>query len=165
MRYLIRQKVFSIVDKFTIKDELGNDSYFVRGKVLSIGNKLFLEDMQGNELLYIEQKIFRFLTEYNLYANGENVANVKRQFTFLKPKFNITSSQGDYTVEGNVLAHEFTILKDNNLVAQVSKKWFSFSDSYAVEIFDTENIPFLIALTIVVDQVLYDNRGHGSGNS
>ena len=40
MKLYIKQKVFSIKDKFTIKDEEGNDKYFVEGKILSLGKNI-----------------------------------------------------------------------------------------------------------------------------
>lgn len=33
MKYIINQKIFSIGDKFVIKDEYGSERYFVEGKV------------------------------------------------------------------------------------------------------------------------------------
>jgi len=46
-RYQIKEKIFSIGDSFTIKDEMGQDVYAVRSKLVSLSNKLLLEDMAG----------------------------------------------------------------------------------------------------------------------
>ena len=46
MKLYIKQKVFSIKDKFTIKDEEGNDKYFVEGKILSLGKKFHVYNME-----------------------------------------------------------------------------------------------------------------------
>ncbi|HPE69185.1 MAG TPA: LURP-one-related family protein [Thermotogota bacterium] len=165
MRYKIREKIFSFADRFTIKNEMDEPCYTVRGKVFSFGNKLFLEDLQGNELVYIEQKLFRWLPEYHLFRNGQEMAMVKRKFSFFRPKFEIFSELGDFTVEGNFWAHEFSILQNGLTVASISKKWFSFSDSYGVEIANTEQTELLLALTIVLDQVLYDRRGSSSSSN
>ena len=110
MRFQIREKVFSIGDKFTIKDQFGEDRYFARGKVFSLGNKLYLEDMQGNVLIYIEQKLFRLLPEYTLYKSDRPIAKVKRKFSLLRPKFEIESELGNFTVSGNYMAHEFFMI-------------------------------------------------------
>ncbi|OAA31514.1 hypothetical protein AT15_05425 [Kosmotoga arenicorallina S304] len=156
MRFQIREKVFSIGDKFTIKDQFGEDRYFVRGKVFSLGNKLYLEDMQGNELIYIEQKLLRLLPEYILYKNNKPIAKVKRKISFLRPKFEIEGELGNFAISGNYMAHEFSILREGTTMAKVSKKWFAFSDIYGLEVYYDELTEFLIALTIVIDQVLYD---------
>ncbi len=89
MRFMVKQKIFSFGDNFTIKDEMGNPHFQVRGRVFSLGDKLRLYDMKGNEVVYIEQKLFKLLPEYTLYYNGMPAAKVKREFTFFRPRFSI----------------------------------------------------------------------------
>lgn len=159
MRYKIRQKIISLGDNFTIKNEIDEDKFLVRGKVLTIGDKLRIYDLMENELVYIEQKVLRFLPEYNLFSAGKKLATVKKEFTFLKPRFNINSSMGNYTINGGFLNYDFEILKDSKLVATVNKKWLSFSDSYVADINEKEDQAFMLAMVIVIDQVLHD-RNH-----
>lgn len=162
MRFVVRQKVFSFGDNFTIKDEHGNDHFIVRGKVFALGDKLRIYDMAGNELFYIEQKLFRFLPEYTIYRSGQPMAVVKREFTFFKPRLNISSTLGNYTIDGNFLGMEFSIFKGGNRVAQVSKRWFSWGDTYGVDIAEGENTSFILSLVIVIDQILHDNNHNNS---
>lgn len=162
MKYKIKQKVFSFGDNFTIKDEKDEDQFIVRGKVFAMGNKLRIYDLVDNELIYIEQKLFRFMPEYNIYSFEQHLATVKKEFTFLKPRFNINSVTGNYTMSGDFFGHDFEILKDGKVVAIVSKKWLSFSDTYMVEIDDAEDQAFMLALIIVIDQVLHDNNHNNS---
>lgn len=162
MRYVIKQKVFSFGDNFTIKDENGNDCFKVKGKVFAFGNKLRLFDMQEQELVYIEQKLFKFLPEYNLYYKGDLYATVKKEFSFFKPKFNINSAMGTYRVEGNTWGMDFNIFKDDRHIAQVSKKWFSWGDTYGVDILGEEEPSYILALTIVIDQVIHDKNQNNS---
>lgn len=160
MRYNIRQKIFSFGDNFAITDEYDNEAFIVRGKVFSFGDKLRIEDLNSNELVYIEQELFHLFPVYNLYINGECVATVKKNFTLFGSHFSIDSSVGNFEVDGEFLSHEFTILKNGNVVAEISKRWFSFSDTYGVDIYDEENESLILALAIVIDQVLHDNDGH-----
>ena len=158
MKYLIRQRVFSFGDNFGIKDENGQDRYMVQGKVFSFGDKLKLMDMMGNELFYIEQRLFRFLPEYYIFAGGEEVAVVKKQLSLFTPKFIIESIHGSYSIEGNIFAYDFSVYRDGRTVAVVNKKWFSFSDTYGIDIADGEDHAFLLALAIVLDQILHDEN-------
>lgn len=157
MRVNIKQKVFSFGDKFSVNTDDGTPIIYVEGKVFSLGNKLKVLDAQGDELFYIEQKLFKFLPEYRIFSGGQEIAFVKKEFSILKPKINITSTYGYFTIEGNFLAYNFNIYRDGNLAATVSKKFVAFSDSYTLDIFEEENIPFIITLTIVIDQILHDN--------
>lgn len=50
-RYQIREKIFSVGDNFSIKDEVGQKVFTVRSKLFSFGDKLVLEDMVGKYVL------------------------------------------------------------------------------------------------------------------
>lgn len=158
MKFYIREKIFSMGDKFSIQDATGNDVFNVVGKVFSVGNKLRIYDMYNNELVYIEQKMFKFLPEYNIYLSGNLAATVKKQFTFFSNKFDIDSNMGRLDIEGDFLAHDFSITKNSTTVATVSKKWVSLSDTYEIDISEQENYAFILALVIVIDQVLHDKK-------
>lgn len=157
MRYVIRQKIFSLGDSFSIRDEAGNDRFIVRSQLLSFGKKLRIFDLAGNELCYIEQQVFRFMPEYNIYIAGEHIANVKKKFALFRNDFEINCPGAYYEVEGDFLAHEFDICKGRQVVARISKTFFSFTDTYGVDIDDDEDQVSLLALAIVVDMACHDH--------
>jgi Uncharacterized conserved protein len=159
MKFVIKQRVFSFGDSFVIKDEMENERYIVRGQVFSFGDKLTIYDMAGNEVVYIEQKLFRFLPEYDIYLNGQYAARVKKEFTLFSNNFDIDSTVGQFTVEGDFFGLDFTIYKNGSPSAYVSKQFFSWSDTYGVDIMDGENEALILALVIVIDQVVHDNEG------
>ena len=160
MRYLIKEKIFTLADRFRIENEQGYPQYEVVGKILTLGNKLNIYDMDGTELIYIEEKIFRFLPEYTIYRNGNIIGKIKKELTFMKPRFIIESSYGDFTIEGDVFHHNFDILKNGNPVAWVSKKWISLSDTYSVDIAEGEDHPFILSIVIILDQIFYDGNNN-----
>ncbi|MDQ2087641.1 LURP-one-related family protein [Herbivorax sp. ANBcel31] len=158
MRYIVRQKVFSLRSSFTIKDEGQEDIYLVKGQLLSLGNKLRIFNMGEEELCYIEQQLFRFLPEYNIYIDGVLEASIKKKFALFKNDFEIAAKKGQYYIEGDVFAYEFNIYKEGFMVASVSKKFFSFGDTYGVEVDDDENQVFIMALVIIIDMVCHNNN-------
>jgi len=157
LRYVIKQKMFTLTDSFSIKDASGNDIFVAKRQLLSFGKKLRIYDLAGNELCYIEQMLFRFMPEYNIYIAGQHVANVKKKFKLFKNDFVITSPYNQYDVEGDIFAHEFEIYKDGKVVARISKRFFSFTDTYGVDIDDGEDQITLLALAIVIDMVCHDD--------
>ena len=50
MIYLMKQKLFSWGDDFTIQDEAGQDLFFCRRQGLQPGKSTFISGMAGNEL-------------------------------------------------------------------------------------------------------------------
>lgn len=162
MKFYIREKIFSIGDNFSIKDVSGNDIFNVQGKIFSMGNKLRIYDMNNNEIVYIEQKLFKFLPEYSIYLNGIYAAKVKKEFTFFSNRFDIDSNMGNYEIEGDFFAHDFSIMKNGSTIAEVSKKWVSWGDSYEINIIEQENYAFILSLVIVIDQVLHDNKNRNN---
>lgn len=160
MKFAVKQRIFSLTDSFTIRDEYENERYNVRGSFFSLGKKLTIFDMSGNEVVYIEQKLFRFLPEYDIYYRGSYVANVKKEFTLFSNRFDIDSNMGRYTVDGDFLGLDFTIYKDGKAAAYISKKFFAWSDTYGVDVQEGEDDAFILALVIVIDEVVHDNRNH-----
>lgn len=160
MRYIVRQKIFSLGDSFTIKDEFGNDIFMVRQQLLSFGKKLRIYDMSENELCYIEQKLFKLMPEYDIYISGSHMANVKKKFAFFKHDFIITSPNEQFYVDGDIWAHEFEISREGQIAARISKTFFSFTDTYGVDIDDDCDQLSILALSIVIDMVCHDNKNN-----
>lgn len=162
MKYLVRQRLFAFNDSFYITDDQKEPVFQIEGKVFSLGNKLNIYDMKGNELIYIEQKLFKFLSEYEIYQGNRVVANVKKQLSFFKPKVDIVSDYGNFQIKGNVFAYDFSILRDGRVIANVNKKLISFSDTYLVKIEEGERDDFILSLVIVIDQIFHDNNHNNS---
>jgi uncharacterized protein YxjI len=161
MRYVMRQKLFCFGDDFTIKNEAGDDVFFVDGKVFSLGKKLSFQDMNGNELAFIQQKILSWGPTYEIYRKGELAAVVKKHlFTFFRCAFTVdVPGPDDIEAQGSFLDMEYTFTRGGETVAEVSKRWFAFSDTYGVDIADGEDAVLILASTVVIDMVCHaDNK-------
>ena len=147
MKLYIKQKVFSIKDKFTIKDEEGNDKYFVEGKILSLGKKFHVYNMEKEEVAYIEQKLF-------VYVKGEKIAEIHKKFSFLKPKYEIVGK--NWVTNGDMWAHEYNItdMDSGNQIANIKKEWMTWGDSYMLDIEDEKNEISIMAMILAIDAVM-----------
>ena len=160
MRYLMRQKLFSFGDDFTIQDGSGRDVFFVDGKALSIGNKLSFQDMAGKELAFIRQKLLSWGPTYVIeYPGGEAVVK-KHLFTFLHCAFSIDvpGTAGDLEAKGNLTDHEYAFERGGREVARVSKQWFTLRDTYGVDIADGEDDVLILASTVVIDMCCHGDQ-------
>lgn len=161
MRYVMRQKILSLADSFTIKDENDEDAFQVKGKLFSFGDKLSFQDLSGDELVYIDQRLLNWSPTYELWRGDELLAVVKRElFSFIHHRFTVdVPGPDDLEAEGDFLDHEYTFTRGDSVVATVSKKWFSWSDTYGIEIADGEDPVLVLASAVVVDMVCHsDNK-------
>ena len=160
MRYLMRERILSWGDDFTIKNEEGQDVYYVDGKVLSFGDKLSFKDMDGHELVLIDQKLLSIGPQYEIVRDGKTVAVVKKHlFTLFRAKFTVdVPGPDDLEARGNFLEHEYAFERGGRDVARVSKRWFSLTDTYAVDIDAGEDDVLILASAVVIDLVSHPDQ-------
>lgn len=160
MRYVMSQKFFSLADSFTIKDENEREAYLVKGKVFSFGDKLSFQDTEGNELVYIDQRLLNWSPTYELWRGADLLAVVKRQlFSFIHHRFTVdVPGPDDLEAEGDFLDHEYTFTRGDRVVATVSKKWFSWTDTYGIDVADGEDPVLILASAVVVDMVCHGDQ-------
>jgi uncharacterized protein YxjI len=160
MRYVMRQKLFSWGDDFTIKTEDGRDVFLVDGKAFSLGNQLSFQDMQGNELAFIRQKLLSWGPTYEITTGGELKAVVKKAiFTLVNCRFTVdVPGPNDLEAKGNFTDHEYRFERTAKTVATVSKRWFSWTDTYGVEVAQGEDDILILASTVVIDMACHQDR-------
>lgn len=166
MRYVMRQKLFSWGDDFTIQDEYGRDAFFVDGKVFTFGKQLSFQTMDRQELCFIRQRVMSWGPTFEIYRNGQLYATVKKQlFTFFNCKFEIDiPGPYDLTAEGDFTDHEYRIIQPPNYVAHISRQWFSWADTYGVDIAPGQDDVLILAATVVIDMACHGDSGHDSGS-
>ena len=157
MRYTMKEKLIALGEDFMIQDENGRDVYFVDGKAFSIGDKLVFKDMAGNELARIEQRLLAWGPTYEIYRDGRHVATVKKSlFTLLRCKFTVdVPGPNDLEAQGDFLDHEYAFERSGRAVASVSKRWFSWTDTYGVDVLDGEDDILILASAVVIDMVCH----------
>jgi len=154
MQYQMKQRFWTLGDKFIIKNATGQAAFQVIGKVFSIRDKLSFQDMHGNELAYIQQKLVSLRKRYQIYRDGQMFADVVKEFTLFKDKYTVDiPGPNDYTVKGNFWAHEYGFLRHGREVAHVSKRFFTFTDTYGLSIVDGEDDVTILATAVVIDLV------------
>ena len=158
-RYQLKQKVFTLGDSYKICDENGEERASVRSQLFAVGKKLFLEDQQGNELAMIRQQVFSFGPTFEISVGGKQLAIVKKKlFSLFKCRFSVdVPGPDDLEATGSFLEQEYSFSRGGYEVALVSKKWFSWSDSYGVEIQDGQDDILILASAIVIDLACHDS--------
>lgn len=158
----IKQKVFSLSEKFTVKDEQERDVYFVEGSFLKIPKTFSILDADRNEITLITKKTFSLLPTFFVEVDGQEAVTIKKDFTFFKQRYAIEAA--DIDVQGNWWDMEFDIVKNGEVIGSVSKQWFSWGDSYRVQVLDEELEHLVISLVVAIDCVKADQAAAAGGS-
>src|SRR5215475_12365526 len=151
--YVIREHLLRLGEDSDITDEAGQSVLHVDGKVLSLHNRLILRDLAGREVGRVHRKLVALRPTYEITIDGKDVAEVrKRLFTALGQRFTIgVYGAGGMEISGDLLSHEFTIGRNGQVVAAVSKRWLTATNTYSVEIVPGEDDVLILASVLALD--------------
>ena len=163
MKLYIKQKVFSFRDRFTVKDEFGRDCYSVSSELISLGKRLHIFDNTGREAAVVKEKLLTLLPKYTNSVKGLGDVEIARKLTLFKPYYVINGI--DWEVNGSFTEHNYTINQYTRTIATISKAWFSWGDSYEINVSDPDDALMVLAVVIAIDAVLArDNDAVSASN-
>jgi len=157
-RYQMRQRMLSIGDDYTIENDRGEHVFKLDGKALRVRKTILFKDMDGRELCKIQERMLHIRDSMEIEGpDGKRLAMVhKALITPLRERWVVDLEDGpDLRAQGNFVDHEYTIERDGDKVAEVSKRWFRVADTYGVEVFPGENDALILAATAVVDTMAH----------
>ncbi|MFJ8236432.1 LURP-one-related/scramblase family protein [Ureibacillus sp. NPDC094379] len=156
----IKQKVFSLSGKFTVKDQQEKDVYYVEGSFMQIPKTYSIMNTTRDEVALITKKMFSLLPKFFVEVNGREVLTIKKEFSFFKARYTIDAA--GIEVQGNWWDMNFQVYQNGEIIGQVSKEWFTWGDSYKVQILNDEMEAIIIALVVAIDCVKADQAASSS---
>lgn len=153
MRYLIREKFFRLGEDSTILNEAGQPILEVDGKVLSLHSRLIIRDMSGNEVANVHRRLIALRPTYEISRAGQELATVRKHLIspFVDRYTIDVPGPDDLHITGSLFEHEYTITRGGQLVATVSKRWFSLTDTYGVDIAPYQDDVLILASVLALD--------------
>jgi uncharacterized protein YxjI len=153
MRYVIRERLFRLGEDSDITDEQGQPVFHVDGKVLTLRNTLIVRDLAGTEVAKVERRLIALRPTYRITRQGEEVAEVRKKlFSPFVDRFTIDiPGPHDLQMTGSLFEHEYTITRDDQVVATVSKRWLSLTETYGVETALGEDDVLILASVLALD--------------
>ena len=149
MKLLFKQRLFSWFDSYDIYDEDGNTLFVVKGE-LAWGHLLRIYNNHGKEVGYIKEKVLTFLPKFEMYVDSHYVGCISKEFTFIKPKFNI--DYNGWNIEGDWLEWDYTIRNSaGNYIASVSKQIWNWTDTYVLDVQDPQDALGVLMLVLAID--------------
>ena len=152
MRLYIKQKIFSWNDKFSVYDANGTERYFVEGELFSWGKKLHVYDGMRREAAFIRQEVLTLLPKFIVSINGQDIAEIVKEFTFFRPKYRIDGL--GWEIDGDFWDHDYTITQNGRPIVSISKEWFTWGDCYELDIESPEDEIEALAVVLAIDCVL-----------
>lgn len=159
----MKQKVLSLNSKFTVKNEAEEDVYRVEGSFLRIPKKFSIFNQDQKEVAVVTKKVFSFLPRFFVEVEGQDVLTIKKEFSFFKAKYSIEGH--GIEVSGNWWDMNFEVFQNRNRIGSVRQKWFSWGDSYEIEVVEDAMEVVLVAIVVAIDCVKADERAAASSSS
>jgi uncharacterized protein YxjI len=160
--YVVRERIFRLGEDSDITDGAGQPVLHVDGKVLSLHNRLVLSDPSGREVGEVHRKLAALRPTYEIAIGGKDVAEVRKHlFTPFGDRFTIDlPGPRDMEISGDLLDHEFTIARDGQTVATISRRWLSMTASYAVDVAPGEDDVLILASVLALDLAIDAEHHH-----
>lgn len=149
MRLWFKQRMFSWFDSYDIYDEQGETVYTVEGK-FAWGHCFHILDRAGNHIGTVRERVLTFLPQFELYEGETCVGCIRKEFTFLRPRFDIDCN--GWQVEGSVWEWDYTVRDgDGRQVAVLTKELFQWTDTYVIDILDPADALRALMLALAID--------------
>jgi uncharacterized protein YxjI len=153
MKLYLKQKVFSWRDRFYVKDENGKDRFAVEGEIFTWGKKLHVYNESGTEVAFIRQKVWSWLPRYFVEIGGRVACEIVKEITFFKQRYRLEGLP--WRLEGDFWAHEYSLNSNGGRqIMRLSKKWFSWGDSYELDIVNPQDELLCLCVALAVDCAL-----------
>lgn len=157
-RFRMQEKLLSIGDDSWIEDESGAKVFKVNGKVARVRDTWELEDANGTTLARIRERKLSVRDKIGIELGDGTSATVKKALVGIRDRFHIEVDGGeDLKAHGNIVDHEYEIERDGDKVAEISKKWFRFRDTYGVEVEAGTDPVLILAITVAIDALAEDH--------
>ena len=157
--FLIRKQVIALGDDFWVEDDDGQRVFHVDGKVMRLRDTFVIETPDGDELVRVQERKLSLRDTMVIERQGTEIATVqKARLTPLRDKFSIElAGGGKLEARGDLLGHEYKVQWENETpLAEISKRWFSFRDTYGLSVPAGQDVVLALAIAICIDRMERD---------
>jgi uncharacterized protein YxjI len=159
--YQLRRQMFSIGEDFWVQNERGENVFKVDQKMLHVRETFVLQDANGNELATVDRKILALQPTMDIVRNGQPWATVRKAlFTLFRQHFaiDVLGGGGELEAQGDILNHEYEIKSGGQVVATISKRWFTIRETYGIAIAPGQDQVLLLCAAVCIDELSETDR-------
>lgn len=154
MKVYIKNKFWSWGGGSSVVNENKEPVFQVKGKVFSITRKKYLCDLDGNRLYTIRNKWFNwFIHKAFIYDSDNNkIATVKDKWFNVNQEYFVMGYKDEIKIQGKFFGLTTQILKNGEVIGTIRRQITFINDAFELDAAE-EDIPFLIALVIAIDNI------------
>lgn len=153
MKLHLKEKMFTVLDSFYVKDDKGKNRYEIKRKFEpAIGLKLHIYDDKGKELACIKEKKITIRPKFRIFVDGEHTATITKIIVALRPKYEV--EELGWIIKGNLIEHDYKIKGKDGEVMSIHKGILTLRDTFVMEFKDDKHIPEALAVVLAIDYMM-----------
>lgn len=156
MKYTVKNKAISLNGGSIVYNEKHEIVFKVSGNfiknIFGLHTKK-IKDKDGKKLFVVRNKFWHkpFFRSAIIYANGKKIATVTNSH-FIKNGYEVIGATEPITVEGT--GWNLDIKLGNKIIGKIEpSKEINFNNTYVFEAKDQEDVSFLVAMLIAIDNI------------
>ena len=160
MKYYIKQDVFTFGEYFVVNNQYGEDVYKVKGSFFKIPKEFVIYNLNDQVVAHIEKQMFRFLSHFDIHTNNQTLT-VKNNFSLFHTDISIVGSP--WNLRGDFLSRNYSVVNGDHPIMTLQKHWFTWGDSYELDIANPNDLVLCLAIAIIVDRIIEERRNSSNG--
>jgi len=120
--------------------------------------KYSLYDQHGLELMQISRPFSLFSMNFKIHKFDEYIAEINKASNFFSNNLNIQSINGTYFAQGNFRANDFTLYKEDDEVAKISRHGVFKAKQYGVAVLDSEDPLLILSIVLAIEMMIRVKR-------
>lgn len=154
MKVYIKNKFWSIGGSSSVVGENRADVFKVKGRALSVTRVKYVCDAEGKKLFKVRNKWFNWFVHkaYIYDADGNIIAKVKDKWFNVNQEYFVLGYKDEIKIQGKFFGLSSQILRNGGVIGTIRRQITFINDAFELEA-NEEDIPFLIALVIAIDNI------------
>lgn len=150
MKLIFKERLFSWLDSYDVYDENRKKVFEVKGQI-SWGHCQKIFDKNGKEVGKINEQIISLTPTFVISSHGKKIGSIRRKMiSFMGPSYDINYK--GWSVHGNIMEWNYTIKdSNNNKIAKISKELFNLTDTYSIDIVNSNDALSVLMFVIAID--------------
>lgn len=155
MKVYIKNKFMSLGGSSSVVDENKQPLFKVKGKVFSITRKKYIKTLDNKTLYMVKNKFINWFkhTAYIYDGNKTKIAKVVSKWLNLKNEYIIEGYKDEIKIVGGFFSPKCEIVRNDVVIGTIRRQLTFMMDAFELE-GKEEDIPFLIALVIAIDNIV-----------